>query len=206
MEKQTMIKEMEKKVTEVMEARDAVYSFLDEIEEAVSAGQEQVTQIEEQIASKQEALTLFTDFGEVKLAKQEIDSLEEDMELLKQVYVNKVNAMYGQLENIAEEMFKAHKSAVFLYRTVDNYILLNTNLSELKTNMELMGGFGQSLNGAFASVRAILLDTGIVANADQNRNYRGIHLGARGLDSELINFEYEVRPYVNRLRSAGAFN
>ncbi|WP_429463193.1 hypothetical protein [Neobacillus sp. B4I6] len=78
---------------------------------------------------------MVTDIGEMRLAQAEIKALEEDMELLKQVSANKVNVMKGQLEDKAEEMFKAHKSAVFLYRTVDNYILVNTSLAELKDTL-----------------------------------------------------------------------
>ena len=75
-------KQMTGKVAEVLEAQEAVFSLLDEIEETVAEGAEAVEQMAQVVQAKKEAMLLFTDFGEGKLAKAEINSLEEDMELL----------------------------------------------------------------------------------------------------------------------------
>lgn len=198
-----MIKDMTAKVNEVKDARKAVEAVLDGIEELKAEGKEALVKMEHELQAKQEALTMAQDMGEAKLIKQQIDSLQEDIELQKAVTEAKVKGMTADIEDKAEAFFKSHKSASFLYNAVDNYMILNTNLSNLYTNMELMQGFSRALSGSFAGVKAILLDTGIVAQADQNRIYKGIHLGQRDKESELVNYEYKIRPYINQLRSSG---
>jgi hypothetical protein len=203
MKKEIMIKDMTAKVTDLLEVVDAVESFLEEIEETATSGAEAVTEMEAQLVGHQEALAMAQDIGEAKLIKGQMNALAEDIELQKAVNAGKKKAMYVQLEDKAEEAFKAHKSAVFMYRTVDDYFILNTTLATLSEDKETMTGFARALGNAFASVRNILLDEGIVANENQNRTYRGIHLGQRGQESRLTKFEYQIRPVMNELRQSG---
>lgn len=200
---ETMIKGMVTKVAEVQDAQEAVFSFLEEIEEVVAEGAEAVTQMETTIEAKKEAMSLFVDFEEVKLAQAEIKSLESDVQLLKQVNANKDNVIKAELEDVAEAFFKQHKSAVTMFRAWDDRMILDTSLSELTKTKETMTGFSRALAGAFASVRQVLLDEGIVANENQNRTYRGIHLGQVAKESRLTKFEYQIRPVINELRQAG---
>jgi hypothetical protein len=203
MNKETMITGMVTKVAEVQDAQEAVFSLLEEIEEIVAEGAEAVAQMESVIEGKKEAMTIFTKFGEVKLAQAEIKALEEDAELLKQVNVNKVKAMYAEIEDVAEAFFKEHKSAVTMFGALDDKLMLETGLAELTEAKETMTGFSRALANAFASVRQVLLDEGIVANENQNRLYRGIHLGQVAKESRLTKFEYQIRPVINELRQAG---
>ncbi|KUP06197.1 hypothetical protein Q75_09715 [Bacillus coahuilensis p1.1.43] len=203
MMKKQMTNEMELKVKEVIETRDAVYSFLEEIEAVVAEGKDAVSQLEQELVAKQEALSACTDIGEARLAKNEIKALEEDLELQIAVNDGKAKAMRSELEDIVESFFKVHKSAVFMYGAVDDFYLINTSLASLKEDKETLSGFTGSLNGSFSAVRNILLDTEIVANADQNKTYRGTHLGQRHQNTKLNDFDYHIRPYANQLRSAG---
>ncbi|MEQ6375745.1 hypothetical protein RZN25_02730 [Bacillaceae bacterium S4-13-56] len=203
--KEQMIIEMTAKLEEVQTAKEAVYTFVDEIEDKLAEGEKDVSALEQDLQAKQEVLSIITDIGEAKLAKQEIKLIVEEIELTNSVTEAKVKTMKVELENKIEEYFKIHKSAHFLFRAVDNYFVLNTSISSLAKDKETIDAFAQSLNGSFRGVRQVLLDIGIVTIADQNKQYRGTHLGQRDLMSELTNFEYEIRPYVNHLRSSGIY-
>lgn len=170
MNKVEMLKELEAKVLEVREAQGAVYDFLDEIDEAKAEGVVVVAEAEATVQAKKEALNTITDLGELKLAQAEIRALEEEVELLKVVNANKANAMLEELGNKADAFFKVHKSAKFLYQAVDNVLVANTSLTELAETKATMTALGQDLNNSFKAVRQVLLDTKIVALADQNRH------------------------------------
>lgn len=203
MNKVEMLKELEAKVLEVREAQGAVYDFLDEIDEAKAEGVEAVAEAEATVQAKKDALATITDLGELKLAQAEIKALEEDVELLKVVTANKANAMLEELGDKADAFFKLHKSAKFLYQAVDNILVANTSLSELAETKATMNKYATQLNSAFAGVRHLLLDTKIVAQADQNRNFKGTHLGQRDLTTELDVFESKVRSYMQVLKTSG---
>ncbi|CAH0222649.1 hypothetical protein SRABI96_02450 [Peribacillus sp. Bi96] len=202
MDKQEMIKGMEVKVNEVIGASQAVSEFVESIEETVTEGVEAVKQLEAVIETKTEALNTFTDMGEARLAKQEINNLVEELELQKAVNTGKEKAMKSELEEVIVTFFAVHKGACMMFRGLDNHLVANTSLSELNETKATMEGFGNSLTFSFAGVKQILLDTKIVAQADQNRQYRGIHLGQRGQETQLYGFEYVVRAYVQQLRAS----
>ncbi|KGA98119.1 hypothetical protein AJ85_18570 [Alkalihalobacillus alcalophilus ATCC 27647 = CGMCC 1.3604] len=201
--KEQMIKDLTAKVAEVQEAREVVDIVMDSIEELESSGKEVLVKMEQELQVLQEALTMAQDLGEARLIKQQIHSLQEDLELQQAVTEAQIKAMYVELEDKAEAFFAVHKSACFLFRTVDNYMIVNTSLSELSATMEKMQGFSNALSGRFAGVRAILLDTKIVALEEQNMPYRGTHLGQRDLNTKLMEFDYEIRPYIRQLRTSG---
>jgi hypothetical protein len=198
-----MLKEMTEKVAMVQESYHEVLDFVDKIEETVASGKDAFSELEEQMANHQEALTMAQDLGEAKLIKQQIDALAEDMELLQSVNKAKELSMMTTLSDKAEQSLLANKNAVELFRALDKEMVANTSLAQLKSHIELMSGFASALNNSFASVRNILLDTKIVAHENQNRQYRGIHLGRAGVQSELTNFEYHVRPYIQKVKQAG---
>lgn len=203
MMKEQMIKDMTVKVTDVLDARNVVDEFADALEEAKASGQEAVEQLEAELQKKKEALPLAQDLGEAKLIKQEIDSLTDDIELQKAVNAAKVTKMKAELEDKVEAFFKVHKSAKFMFQGIDNYIVVNTSLSELTETKELMRGFINALDGSFAGVRQVLLDEGIVSFENQNKVYKGIHLGQRGLETKLYELEYRIKPFINELRAYG---
>ena len=198
-----MLNELENKVAEVKQASQAVNEFVELMDEAVSEGAEAVAQLESVIKVKQEALNTFTDMGEARLAKAEINNFIEELELQKAVNVGKRSAMVAELEDVIEAFFTAHKKAVFMYRNVDDYCLVNTSLSELSATKDKMQGFSNQLAVHFAGARNILLDEGIVAMADQNKMYRGIHLGQVGKATQLAEFASRVQPFLNDLSRAG---
>lgn len=201
--KTEMIKEMTGKVAEVQEAQDTVFSFLEEIEEIVAEGAETVKQMEAVIEAKKEAMSLLTGFGEAKLAKAEIDSLEEDMELLKQINDNKVKTMKAELVDKVDAFFVVHKGAVFFFNAVDAHFVTNTTLATIAEDEQTMTGFANGLANSFASVRQVLLDEKIVTIQDQNRLYRGTHLGQTGKVTELMDFHRLVRGYISQLKAKG---
>lgn len=195
---------MTAKVADVLEAKEAVNSFLDEIEFTAGQHGQAVTEMQEQLAKQNEAFKMATDLSEAKMLKAQVSSTEEDMELVKQVSEAKVSAMYQELENKAEAFFAVHKEADAEFRELDKAMMANTGLGQLQEHMELMSGFANTLNNSFAGVRAILLDTKIVPMSEQNGRYKGkYHLGQRGLVTELNEFNYKVAGYVRDLRSAG---
>jgi len=198
-----MLKEMTEKVAMVQESYHEVLHFVDEIEEVVASGKDALAELEEQMVKHQEALTMAQDLGEAKLIKQQIVALAEDMELLQSVNKAKELSMMATLSDKAEQSLLANKDAVELFRALDKEMVANTSLGQLKSHIELMSGFASALNNSFASVRNILLDTKIVTHENQNRQYRGIHLGRAGVQSELTNFEYHVRPYIQKVKQAG---
>jgi hypothetical protein len=203
MNKETMIKGMVTKVAEVQDAQEAVFSFLEEIEDTVASGVEAVETMEQELQALQEALSMAQDLGEAKLIKGQMDAKAEDIELQKAVNAGKKKAKYAELEDKAEAFFKAHKSAVTMFGALDDKMILETSLSELTEAKEKMTGFSRALANDFASVRQVLLDEGIVANENQNRTYRGTHLGQVAKESRLTKFEYQIRPVINELRQAG---
>lgn len=200
-----MIKEMGNKVNEINVAREAVFSFVDGINEAVAEGTEAVAQLEAVIKAKTEALVLVMNLGEMQLAEAEIDSLIKDKQLILKVNNNKRTAMIAEVGDVAEAFLKAHKSASFLYGTVDNFFLAHTSIATFQEDKETLKGFASSLNGAFREVKQVLLDEGL-CEIQSNGNYvtfRGIYLGQRDLITELDVYEHKIRQYVYESYKAG---
>lgn len=205
MNKQTIVEEMTAKVNEVIDARDAVYEHLQEIEEAVASGQEQVAQLEQELQNQQDALSMAQNLGEAKLIKQKIDSLAEDIELQKTVNTSKSNGTASGLADKADAFFKAHKSASFLYGTVDNYFLANTCLANFQEDKGILAGFANTLNNSFKGVKQVLLDTKLCEVNGNYVSFRGNYLGQRDLKTELEVFEAQckLRQFVYESYRAG---
>jgi hypothetical protein len=201
--KEQMIKDLSEKVDEVQQASEAVVAVLVSIEDLEAVGMDKVTALVQELESKQEALLLAQDLSEAKQIKQQINSLQEDIELQRAINAGSGTALKTELEDKAVAFFDVHKSAKSVFQSVDNYILINTCLSDLKEAKETMQGYAWVISSCFARVRATLLDTSIVALNDQNITYRGIHLGQRELQTGLYTFECKVRSYLTQLRAAG---
>jgi hypothetical protein len=190
-------------MAELKEAQGAVYDFMEQVDEDKAEGAMAVAEAQAEITAKREALKTFTDVGELRNAQQEINNKEQDVELLKQVTENKVTAMKGQLEELVVAFFAVHKSATFLFRAVDNHLVANTSLSELAQAKATMSGHANTLQYAFSGVRQVLLDEKIVSNQEQNKNWRGTHLGQRIVTTELDVFESKIRSYIHTLKVSG---
>lgn len=203
MNKETVLEGLAVKVAEVVQAGEAVSNFVGLMDESVSEGVEAVAQLESLISAKKEALNTFTDMGEARVAKAEINNLVEELELQKAVNVGKRSAMLEELESVIGAFFSAHKGAKFVYSNADDYCLVNTSLSELTDTRDLLQGFANKLAYSFAGVRNILLDEGIVAPENQNKVYKGIHLGQVVRETQLAEFASRVRPFINDLNRAG---
>ncbi|MDG5789666.1 hypothetical protein QA612_19600 [Evansella sp. AB-P1] len=195
--------EMTAKITEVQDARDNVESFLEVIEETASDNRATVRGLEDELQKAQEALTVSVDIGESRMLKAQADAIEQDISLTQQVAQAKITKMYQELEDKVERFFNAHKGAVKMYQELDAYYVANTSLSALKEDAKLLSNFATELNNSFRAVRQVLLDTGLVSQAEQNKSYRGQHLGARDLVTELWTYESKVRGYVQQLQQAG---
>jgi hypothetical protein len=201
--KETMIKELTVKITEVQEARDAVEAVMEAIDELASSCNEQITQIEADIVARKEGLKLITDLEGLRKAQTEINTLQDDVELVKQVKGNKAKSLLEEVENKAVEFFNTHRVAKSVFNTVDEYMLINTSLSELSDAKEQMSGYINCIDKNFAQVRSILLDTKIVSVEDQNRSYRGFHLGQHNRGTQFLDFEYHINSYKHQLISRG---
>lgn len=195
---------MTKTITEVLDAKDAVDAFLDEIELTEAQHKQAIAELEQELAGHNEALGMAEDLGQAGLIRQQIKDTKEQIELVKMVNENKVRTKYQILADMAESFFAVHKDAGAKFDELDKVMLATTGLGALKDNMELMQGFANTLNFSFAGVRQILLDTGIVPMSEQNLRYRGkYHLGQRGLLSELNSFNAKVAGYVRDLKYVG---
>ncbi|WP_066047048.1 hypothetical protein [Robertmurraya korlensis] len=198
------INAMSNKIAEVLAKRGAFEDYLEDIELTKAQHGQAIVELEEELAGHKEAFAMADDLGAAKLLKQQISSTEEEIELVKQVNKAKIATMFEILGDLAESYFACHTEAITLFRELDNEMVVNTGLGVLAENRSIMEGFATTLNSSFSQVRNILLDTGIVAQADQNKRFRGkYHLGQRGLISELITFESKVRAYVSELKAKG---
>lgn len=195
------LKDLEAKVQEVIGARDAVYAFMNGIEDAVEEGKEAVKQLESVIESKKEALSLVTDMGEARLAKQEIDKLVSEIELQKMVNVSKETAMKAEAEAVFDAFYAVHKVAKTIYTEVDRQLVINTPLVELYATKKIMVGLANDINNSFSGVTEVLKATGILENG--SKHYKGIHLNQRGIETEFYNMELKFRPYIRQLDYAG---
>lgn len=198
-----MIKELVEVVNTAIEAKESVYDFLTEMEDTAKAGNEVVTEMQATVQAKEEALTGLVGFADIKQASSEINSIKEDIEVLKQVNANKIVAMKVELADVAEDALKAHKTAVAKFNKVDNILVANTTLSDLDNTFETMKTLARQLEFAFKGVRQVLLDEGIVSTVDQNKQYRGVHLGQREVVTKLYEFELKVRQFKHELKLAG---
>lgn len=207
MDKVTLINEMNTKVNDLLDAHKVVNAHLQEMEDVKGEGAESVHQMESTIEAKEEALTVFTELGEVKLAKQEIDLLKEDLQLVHQLTANKLKAMKVELEDKIVEAFTKHKQAIFFYKgVVDIHFINNTTLATLEDDAETLKNIAYTLERVFAQLRQILLDEKIVAIQDQNKSYKNIHLGQVTPYTELLEFKRAVSRYVQDLKRAGILN
>ncbi len=190
MNKETMIKDMTAKVAEVATAQEVLDILLSEIEAEQAEGKQTVAELQEQIAEAEESLQYVTDMSEAKLLKQQIKSLQEEQELTQTVAGARANNYVPEIEEKAEAFFKVHKSAKFLYGTVDNYFLAHTSLASFQEDKATMQGFAKDLNNPFKAVSQVLVDEGI---AQPNKVYKGIHLGQSEQRTELEVFEAQCK-------------
>lgn len=192
------------KVAEVMEQYHGVIDYLEEIETVEAQHGQAVAELEDELTGHKEAFTMAEDLGQAKMIKAQIKATEEDIELVKSVNRAKVLSMYGTLGDKADAFFSNNTEAVTVFRELDKEMVANTSLSQLEANLETMRGFASAINNSFAGVRGILLETKLVAQADQNKRYMNKHhLGRQNIQSELVTFENRVRTYVRELKSAG---
>ncbi|MFN7251499.1 MAG: hypothetical protein ACK4M9_11990 [Anaerobacillus sp.] len=201
--KTEMIKEMTAKVSDVQTAQEALYALLEKIEVEQSENKQTVAELQGQIETAQEALTLAVDISEAKLLRQQVNILQEELELTETVSGAKANAYHAEIEAKAEVFFKVHKGAKFLFSTVDNYFVAHTSIATLEQDKEALQGFTRDLNSSFRFVRQVLLDTGVITLAEANLTYKGIHLGARDIETELIRYGLKVKAYIQELKQAG---
>lgn len=203
MNKETMIKELSASINEAVKTSQEVVNFLDVIEDTVVEDKEAVASLEAHLQTKMDTLLTFTDLEKAKVAQAEITNLETELSLLKNINEAKVKAQKVELEDKAEAFFVIHKTTKFKLVAVDSYLVANTSLSELTETLQMVKGLSHELHSTFSTVRNILLDTGIVANENQNKQYRGIHLGQALYYTKLIEFEYEVKDYMQVLKATG---
>lgn len=197
------IKVMQDTVEKVMEQYQGVNEFLDSMETAKAQHAQAITELEEQVAGLQETFSQATDLTQAKQLKNDMDSITDEIELVKQVNKAKVFSMLGTLSEKAVAVLKANTEAVAMFKELDNEMVANTSLKQLQANIELMQSFASDINNSFRGVRNILLDTKLVATADQNKVYAGIHLGRAGIQSELVAYEIKVRSYMRELIAKG---
>jgi len=198
-----MINKMTEAVTEVLNKRDALEEFLDSIDTAKAQHIQAIVELQEQLSAYEESFVSADDIAKAKQFKSFIEETKESISLVEQVNKAKVAKMYEQVAELAVETFSAHKEAVAEFKALDKFMMANTGLGQLEDNLQLMNGFANSLNGAFKGVRAILLDTGIVPQKEQNQSFRGTHLGAREHMSELVSFDTKIRAYIRELKVSG---
>ena len=203
MGKEMLIMELTVKGTELQEAVQVVYAVMDAIDETVAEGNEQLAELDIDIVAKQEAFAGITELKLLKQSQEEINSIKADVNLVKQVIDNKVKVMYSEIEDKAEQFFKVHKSALELFKTVDDYMLVNTTLTELRDVNAVMTEYANDFYRAFSEVRNVLLDTKIVAEKNQNLVYRGCHLGQIRRNTLLLDFEYKIQGYMQQLKAQG---
>lgn len=201
-----MKKEIQDTVKEVLEFRNAVLNVQEGIEESVELGKGAVSQLENELSVKQDDLSSVTDMAEAKQLKAEIDGLKSDIELQQSVNKAKSLIMMSELEDKAVQFFDKQRKAISHFNTIDTYFLNTSSISTMKEDIEFLQDIALDLNNSFKSVRHILLDTGIVSVAEQNKSYKGHHLGKRDVVSELVSFEYKIRPITNQLKQAGKIN
>lgn len=203
MNKETVMKDMQEKLEELNTAKQAVNDFVAAMEEQAEENTAEVGQLKAELMAMKESLALVADFTKAKLLKAEIDELKADIELQEQVASAKHQAQLNELSELAEEFLNVNKAVRFFFTTVDKYFLSNTSLSELEENVEYLNGVAQEINFSLKFIRQILLDTGLIASSEQNKNYKGYHLGQRDVVSELDVFKTRISQMVYEYKRAG---
>ncbi|MDM5313372.1 hypothetical protein [Peribacillus frigoritolerans] len=190
-----MTKEMTAKITEVLDAKDAVVEHLEQVTQESGEINRQMNELQADVKAKTEAMAVIADIGELKLAKQEITALEEDMELLASVREVKYKVGLSELENKAEAFFKIHGTATSLFTTVDNYFLAHTSLSEFQESKKTMQDFASTLHFSFIEVKQLVIDEGLceVENNGNLVKFKGVSLRNRNLSTELEVFENQCK-------------
>lgn len=199
MSKDKMIKDMENKVNEVVNAKQAVYNFINSIEDTVAEGAEAVKQLEAVIETKKDALHLAVDMGEARLAKEEINKLAEELELQKMMNVSREKAMQAETEEIVDAFFAVYKVGTRMFEELDKYLLGNTTLVELADTKELMEGFQIKINGSLSGVVYTMTDAGFFAQ--RQVLYKGSHLNPTGLMTALRDLERDASKSLEKLET-----
>lgn len=196
-----MIKDLEVAVENMEKAKEAVYAFADNIMDEQEDGKETIKQLESVIQSKQEALYSFTDMGELKLARDEVSKLSDELEMQKMVFKAKVNNMRAELEGVLEAFFTANKECRNRFYETDKQLLPNTTLADLKANAKLMRGIANKVSGSVYGVKSVMQDMGVIEETE--RFYNGHHLNPSAPSSELPKLEQELQTYINLVNKAG---
>ena len=183
--KQNKTQEMANKVLELETAQDKVAEVVDKLEDAKGKDAEAIVELQEQLEQIDQDKLEATDVTSAKKLIKKAKDIQEEIELTKGVNQARAKQRTQELEDVAEELFSAHKKTDFLYKSLETTYKKTVSVNSLQEDNELLADFAKTINNAFAYTRSVLIDFEIVSRSDANRQYKGIHLGQRSLHTDL---------------------
>ncbi|RSK27468.1 hypothetical protein EJF36_11550 [Bacillus sp. HMF5848] len=200
--KQQMTAEVTKKAEELQALQTMLNETVDNLEDAKEKDTEVIVELQEKLEEIEQEKAEATDVTEAKKLQKKAQELQEEIELTKGVNEAKAKQRTAELEDVAQELFAVHKKAVFLYRGLEMEYQATVSVRSLQEDSETLFQLANKINTAFKFARSVLIDFGIITQADSNKNYAGIHLGQRELHTELKRFfnKEAVRQLEARLK------
>lgn len=170
---------MENKIEELNTALQAVQNSFMELEAVKTTGEQTINDLVEKKASLLASLQLATDLQTAKNLKAQVADTTEDIELQKALNNGQAVQKALELDAVCKAFFVTHAGAKKAFNTLDKEYIETMSIRTLGADIELLEGFTRVINGAFATVKNLLIEAGIVSQSE--KLYGNIHLGQMDL-------------------------
>ncbi|MGP4068369.1 hypothetical protein [Halobacillus sp. B29] len=201
MNTQTAMKDMQEKIQELLTAKDAVETTVDNMEEQKEQGDQSLQEMQEDLQKAQVTKETATDVTEVKDAVRSINQLTEDIELQESVNVAMNNKGKKELFNVADEFYQVFNQCKLMYKPFYKSVIAEASINTIDADIVKMDEVAKPINASFGAVNSILTDKGVIERG-QNQfkgSNKPVHLKQVGLDTvDLKELKRAYQPLINK--------
>ncbi|MFP7444070.1 hypothetical protein SFC50_10270 [Bacillus infantis] len=205
--KQIVKKNMAAKLDELNTSRQAIETYLVEIEEQEKKDNEYIKSLKYRLTEAEEAKATATDKGTVKKAIIIITELTQEITLEEAAAVAMANKSNQELCNLVETFFDKYVQARQIFNNLKYVFIAETSPKSIEADIAELKEIMVSINGSFAMVKSIMTDRKLVSTADRFFNApsgKRVHLSQMGLEiHKLEHLRQDIMPLLRDLKNEG---
>ncbi|MCM3360662.1 MULTISPECIES: hypothetical protein [Bacillaceae] len=205
--KQIVKNNMAAKLDELKTSRQAIETYLEEIEEQEKKDNEYIKSLKDRLTEAEEAKATATDKVTVKKAIITITELTQEITLEEASVVAMANKSNQELSNVVETFFDKYVQARQIFNNLKYVFIAETSPKSIEADIAELKEIMMSINGSFAMVKSIMTDRKLVSTADRFFNApsgKRVHLSQMGLEiHKLEHLRQDIMPLLRDLKNEG---
>lgn len=186
-------KGMESKIEDMATALVAVQDKFEQMEDVAVSGAEALAELQIKIVELKAEMQLATDLGTAKYLMQQIEELEKDIQLQTAINAGIATKFRAEIEELFHAFFTAHASAKTVFSVLDKEYSETMSIRTAEEDTAKMQGYGMSINHAFSTAKALLLDVGLADSSTVQYGKARTHLGQMSLFPVGVSLSREMR-------------